>query len=64
MSTFTPDEVKSLQQNGGNAKAKKIWLGKFDDGAVKKPKAGDAVEMRNFLSNEDFVFFIGILYFF
>ncbi len=49
MSTFTSEEITILK-NRGNLKARKIWLAKYDENKFKKPKAGDSVEMRSYMS--------------
>ncbi|KOO32979.1 arf gtpase activating protein [Chrysochromulina tobinii] len=51
MSTFTTDEIKAVDA-GGNDKAQKMWMAKYDarDGAV--PAEGETEKLRAFLKRK------------
>ncbi|TMW58468.1 hypothetical protein Poli38472_010027 [Pythium oligandrum] len=46
MSNWTKDEVDALRDanGGGNAAAKRVWLGRWDDAKLRKPTEGDHMD--------------------
>jgi len=49
MATFTPEEIKRLQESGGNECARKIYLAKWSSSEFPIPEAGDKSRIREFI---------------
>ncbi|GLE07511.1 hypothetical protein PINS_up017871 [Pythium insidiosum] len=47
MSNWTKDEVDALKEEngGGNAVARRVWLGRWDESKLRKPHEGDHIDV-------------------
>jgi hypothetical protein len=49
MATFTPEEIKRLQESNANEYARKVWLGKWSSSEFPVPEAGDRNRIKEFI---------------
>jgi len=49
MATFSPEEIKRVQDNNGNEYARKVWLAKWSQSDFPVPEAGDRNRIKEFI---------------
>jgi len=49
MATFSPEEIKRVQDNNGNEYARKVWLAKWSTSDFPVPEAGDRNRIKEFI---------------